>query len=316
MGRVIAGMASSHAFALSDPSQWDAGRQRNREMYARRYGALPPEQPQVAEETDEDIRTRYSRVRESFDFIQRKLEETRPDALILVGDDQNENFTEDNLPQIAIYLGEGFIARGRDRTSDTAQYRCDPGLAEAIFFESVDADIDMASVRTFPDNVLLAHAFGPILRRVDPEARVPVVLVFVNAIHVPAPSARRCYYYGQTIRRAVEKYAGAQRVAVYASGGLSHFTGGYPYKYYRGPVPYGSIGEEFDRQIVAQMAAGEGHRMAELTNDDIIGNGEIEFRSWITMLGAIGDARPQRLVYEPFYRGLMGMAVGYWGLED
>jgi len=34
----------------------------------------------------------------------------KPDALILIGDDQNENFKEDNLPQIAIYLGEQFIA--------------------------------------------------------------------------------------------------------------------------------------------------------------------------------------------------------------
>ena len=314
MGSLISGMASSHAFALADPSQWDSGRLRNREMYARRYGALPPEQPQVAEETDDDLRARYARIRDSFDFIQGKLEETRPDALIIIGDDQNENFTEDNLPQIAIFLGDDFLAGGRDRSVEPVPYGSDPGLAETILFESLDADIDMASVRRFPDNVLLAHAISPILRRVDPEARIPVVPIFVNAIHVPAPSARRCYYYGQTIRRAVEKYAGAGRVAVYASGGLSHFTGGYPYKHYRGPFSYGSISEEFDRRLLTQMQAGDGHSTADLTNDEIIGNGDIEFRSWITMLGAIGDVRPERLVYEPFYRGIMGMAVGYWGL--
>src|SRR6266508_5482272 len=253
MGRVIAGMASSHAFALSDPSVWDAGRQRNREMYARRYGSAPPEQPQVAEETDDDIHGRYARIRETFDFIRTRLEETKPDVLVLVGDDQNENFTTANLPQIAIYLGESFIARGRDPSSEAAQYRCDAELAETILFESLDNDIDMASVQAFPDDVLLAHAIGPILRRVDPEARIPVVPIFVNAIHVPAPSARRCYHYGQTIRRAVERQTGAQRVAVYASGGLSHFTGGYPYAHYHGPFSYGSISVEFDRRIVAEM---------------------------------------------------------------
>lgn len=316
MGRLVAGMASSHAFALSEPTEWDSGRLRNRQMYARRYGNLPPEQPQVAEESDDDLQTRYARIRDGFDFVKRRLEETRPDALVLVGDDQNEYFTESNLPQIAVYLGDDFIARGRDPKSESAPYRCDPALAEAIFSEAMDADIDMASVRAFPDNVLLAHAFGPILRRVDPEARIPVVPVFVNAIHVPAPSPRRCYYYGQTIRRAIERHTGSARVAIYGSGGLSHFTGGYPYKHYSGPFSYGSISEEFDHRILAQMEAGEGYRLAEITNEEIIGNGEIELRSWITMLGAIGDSRPERLVYEPFYRGIMGMAVGYWGLED
>ena len=316
MGKLVAGMASSHAFALTEPTEWDAGRLRNRQMYARRYGDLPPEQPQVAEETDEDLQARYSRIRDGFDFLKQQLEETRPDALVLVGDDQNEYFTESNLPQIAVYLGDDFLARGRDPKGETAAYRCNPGLAEAIFSEAMNADIDMASVRTFPDNVLLAHAFGPILRRVDPEARIPVVPIFVNAIHVPAPSARRCYYYGQVIRRAVEQHAGAGRVAIYASGGLSHFTGGYPYGHYRGPFSYGSISEEFDQRILGQMEAGEGSKLAELSHDDIIGNGEIELRSWITMLGAIGDRRPERLVYEPFYRGIMGMAVGYWGLEE
>jgi hypothetical protein len=33
------------------------------------------------------------------------------------------------------------------------------------------------------------------------------------------------------------------------------------------------------------------------------------------MLGAIGDARPEFLVYEPLYRSIMGMGVGYWELE-
>jgi len=315
MGKIVAGMASSHAFALSDPNQWDEGRQRNRQMYARRSGVEPPEHPQIAEETDEVVQARYTRIRDGFAHLRRKLEALRPDVLVFVGDDQNENFTESNLPQVAIYLGNDFIARSRDRASEPAGYRCDPELAHAILDASIDADIDMASVRSFPDDVLLAHAFGPVLRMVDPDARIPVVPVFVNAIHVPAPSARRCYHYGQVIRRAVEQLGGDKRVAVYASGGLSHFTAGYPWAHYDGPFGYGSISEDFDRAIVGKMAAGEGSTLAELTNDEIIGNGEIELRSWAAMLGAIGDTRPELLVYEPFYRGIMGMAVGSWDLQ-
>ena len=129
-----------------------------------------------------------------------------------------------------------------------------------------------------------------------------------------APSPRRCYAYGETIRRAVESYPGVERVAVYASGGMSHFTAGYPWAHYEGPYTHGSINVDFDRWLMGTLQAGNGHAVGELTQGDIIGNGEIELRSWITMLGTIGDARPELLVYEPFYRALMGMAVAYWDL--
>ncbi len=316
MGKIIAGIGSSHAATLEDPGYWDEHRNRNRAGYERRYGVLPPEQPGVAAESSEDVRARYARISDGLAFVRRRLAELRPDALIMVGDDQNEYFTDSNLPQIAIYLGESFLALARDPQVPPQRYQAHPGLAEAILNTSIDADVDMAYVRQFPNDVLLAHAFGPVLRTVDPEARIPVVPVFVNAIHYPAPSARRCYAYGQAIRRAVESYPGAERVVVYASGGMSHFTAGYPWRHYAGPYTHGGINVEFDRRLMETLRRGEGHALAALSQQDIIANGEIELRSWITMLGAIGDAQPELLVYEPFYRAIMGMAVGFWDLSE
>ena len=104
MGQIVAAMASSHAFALEDPAGWDSGRARNRAMYARRYGYEPADQPQIAVETLESNQARYAHIRDSFTAVREKLAQVRPDVLIFIGDDQNENFTEDNLPQIAIYL--------------------------------------------------------------------------------------------------------------------------------------------------------------------------------------------------------------------
>ena len=72
-----------------------------------------------------------------------------------------------------------------------------------------------------------------------------------------------------------------------ASGGMSHFTGGYPWKAYRGPYSYGGINEEFDREILDWMAHGDGEKVAQLTSDDLLKNGDIELRSWITLLGAV-----------------------------
>ena len=38
----------------------------------------------------------------------------------------------------------------------------------------------------------------------------------------PVPSARRCYRLGQALRRAIESYPEDLRVAIVATGGLSH----------------------------------------------------------------------------------------------
>ncbi len=172
----------------------------------------------------------------------------------------------------------------------------------------------MTSVAAFPDDRIFAHALGPVLRVIDPEARIPIVPVFVNSIHEPAPSPARCYRFGEVIRAAV---AGADigRVAIYASGGLSHFTAGYPWKHYHGPHGHGDIDAEFDRKILVQLAAGKGSELARLSGADLLAHGDIELRSWIIALGAIGDVEPALLTYAPLFRAIMGMGVASWELS-
>ena len=67
MGKVVAGMASSHAYALVNPTGWEAMRQRTKANYKRRYGVEPPLDPKIAEETLEGNQERYSRVSAGFD---------------------------------------------------------------------------------------------------------------------------------------------------------------------------------------------------------------------------------------------------------
>jgi len=125
MDRIIAGMGSSHAATVAEPSEWDKGRAANRANYKRRYGVEPAVHPKALEETMEVRERRYSRIREGLEFLRGKLREKRPDALILVGDDQDENFTEENWPQVAIYLGEEvFSTRRREGKKERgARYR-------------------------------------------------------------------------------------------------------------------------------------------------------------------------------------------------
>jgi aromatic ring-opening dioxygenase LigB subunit len=315
MAQIVAAMASSHAYAFLDPEEWDARRRHTRGNYARRYGHEPPEQPQVAVETLADNQQRYRPVREAFDLLRARFRALEPDVLVMIGDDQDENYLEDNLPQFAVYLGKELVAVNK-ANGERQRYACDADLAWTIATASVEAGFDLAYSKRFPDDALFSHAHREPLAFLDPEGRVQVVPIFLNAIHVPAPTPARCYQFGQQLREIIEASPDDKRVVLYASGGLSHFTAGYPWPHYEGPHSVGSICQDFDRRIVGAMADGRGAELGALTSRDLIENGEIELRQWIVLQGALGTHRPERLVYEPFYRGMMGMAVGYWDLAN
>jgi hypothetical protein len=312
MGQVVAGFASSHAFALREPERWDATRQMSRGFYKQRYGAEPPERPEIAAETDEENAARYSRLWSVLEGIRSRLHELKPDALILLGDDQDENFLEDNLPQLAIFKGEEITPgrRGMDQVAERP-YRCDAVLAEGILRHMVEDGFDLASSNRLPDDRLKSHAHTQILSFLDLDPDVALVPIFVNA-HLPAPTPRRCYEFGQGLRRAVEAQTDGKRVALYASGGLSHFPPDFPFRQYSGPGCYGWIDVEFDRALVEHMTAGRGSELAKLTSADLLRSGNMETRQWIALVGAMGDIPPAQLVYEPFFRGIMGMAAGIW----
>jgi aromatic ring-opening dioxygenase catalytic subunit (LigB family) len=320
MGRIVAGFASSHANTLVEPSRWDERREHNRLGYKKRYGVEPPIHPNVAAESIEVREKRYQPIRDGLVFLRDRLRNTKPDAFILIGDDQNENYREDNLPQIAIYLGDHVIPVDRHNEGNQGQrvsYRCHTELANTLLSGLVERDFDVASSKSFPREELLAHAHAPILRRIIPDADVPVVLIFVNAIHVPTISPKRCYRLGQAIQNIIEHQRPVgERVSIYASGGLSHFTAGYPWPHYKGTHAYGSICEEFDHKLIDYMKRGYGERLSEFTSQDLLDNGEIELRSWITLLGAVGQTPAQVLAYEPFYSGNMAMSVAFWDVED
>lgn len=308
-------MASSHAFALMPPSTWDDFRFANRQRYGSRFGDLPPENPRVQLEPDAEICERYQHISKGLGYLRDAVVRLAPEAIVIIADDQNENLTSANLPQVAIYTGGDFQTRSGGKT--IVPRTAHPRLATAIHQTCVEADIDMTSLQSFQEDLLFAHAFGPLLDAIDPAGTRAVVPIFLNAIHVPAPSPQRCYYIGTVVRQAIEAFAPLESAVLCASGGLSHFSAGYPYEHYDGPYGYGSIAEDFDRRIVGMMANGDAAALGALTSKELLDNGEIELRAWIALLGAIGDGvRPELLVYEPFYRGIMGMGVAFWDLAN
>jgi aromatic ring-opening dioxygenase catalytic subunit (LigB family) len=311
---VVAAFATSHAYTFQEPETWDARRERSKANVAKKAGRLAPDTPQAKAETLDDNRRRYAAIRDAHAKIREKLKRAKADAVLLIGDDQAENYTAEAMPQLLVYTGGDYVADDWDRKR-TAKVANHPEIAKKLVAGCVEEGFDVCWSDRFKDNKLLSHAHTEPILYLIRESGVPVVPVFVNAVHPPAPSASRCYAFGQAMARVIERDLADTRIVLCASGGLSHFSPSHPWAHHVGSRYVGDIAVDFDRKLVGWMREGQGEQLAKVTARELIENGEGELRQWIVMLGAIGGARPEILVYEPLFRSIMGMGVGYWDLE-
>lgn len=308
---IVSAFATSHAYTFQEPETWDQRRERSKTNVERKAGRPAADTLEARAETLADSRSRYARIRDAHRTIRERLAQTRADAVLVVGDDQTENFGSDNLPQLLVYTGGDYVADDWDRKK-AVRIPGHPDIAHTLVQGCMDEGFDVCYSTAFKDGKLLSHAHvEPILYLVH-ESRTPVVPVFVNAVHPPAPSAARCYAFGQALRRVIDQRLAGRRIILCASGGLSHFSPSHPWEHHVGSRYVGDISVEFDRRIVGWMRAGEGHRLAALSASELIEHGEAELRQWIVLLGAVGAQKPEFLVYEPLFRSIMGMGVGWW----
>jgi len=308
MSTLVAGMASSHAYTFYEPAQWDERRAVSYERYRKRFGRLPKIPEELSAADPQDDQRRYEKLRHGFARLEELLTAANPDVLLLIGDDQHEHFVG-SVPQFAIFTGERFISEDTER-GGVGEYQSDRGLARRLLAGMIDRGFDVAEVTAFDDDRLISHAHAQILSLLRPS--IPVLLVFLNAVHTPAPPPARCLEFGRALRASLDADGSDKRVVAYGSGGLSHFSAGYPYEEYDGDHDFGFISMDFDNRILGWMRSGNTGNFASLTSKELLDNGEVELRQWIALLGLLGDLQPQWLLNEPFYRGVMDMAVGYW----
>jgi hypothetical protein len=149
---------------------------------------------------------------------------------------------------------------------------------------------------------LTPHAFGFLCRQIMRDAVIPSVPVFVNTFYPPnQPPAVRCAELGRAIARSVQEWPSSTRVALIASGGLSHFV----------------IDEALDSLVL------EGLRKGDLTSitalaESVFQSGTSEIKNWIPLAAAMIELGiPAHIVdYVPCYRSLAGtgnaMGFAYW----
>jgi len=149
-------------------------------------------------------------------------------------------------------------------------------------------------LRAQPAGRSLGHAFTFPRYRLGLPASTPIVPVFVNTYYPPnVPSAARCYEFGKALRRAVEDWETSARVAVIASGGLSHFV----------------VDEDLDHAVLAAITARDGQALGSLERDQLR-SGTSEILNWIVAAGALENLSATVLDYVPGYRTPAGTGAG------
>ena len=279
-----------------------------------------PQPPEFAAETSEVIAAHARRVAEGFATLRVQLEAAKPDALIIIGDDQNELFSNALFPSFAMFIGdeaEGTYSIswiGEKPKDNWLKLRCHGTVARIALEGLVARGFDLAfAERLVPQarpEIGLGHAFsriGRVMHLADSE--IPIVPLFTNAYHPPLPSAARCYALGSALRAIFANRP--ERIALYGSGGLSHDP--------RGPRA-GWVDEPLDRWVLDRLAQADGAELRTLFGTDPafttdaanLRGGTGEIRNWIAVAGAYDGIKATIVDYIPSRHAVTGLGFAYW----
>ena len=171
-----------------------------------------------------------------------------------------------------------------------------PDFAREIIGGLIERHIDVAACAKIdqPQKNGFGHAFGFIIKRLFANVSIPVVPILLNTYYPPnVPSAARCHDIGRALRGVIDASPCKARVAIVASGGLSHFV----------------VDEQLDRRVLRGFEPGKEELLRSIPRA-ALNSGSSEILNWILMAGAVHGLPLQWLEYQPIYRTPAGTGVG------
>ncbi|MFV0526663.1 MAG: extradiol ring-cleavage dioxygenase [Acidimicrobiales bacterium] len=248
------------------------------------------------------------------DRVRAELEAFDPDVIVVWGDDQYENFTEDLIPAMSILaypdrevfpyrtgVGERFPSYWADEGPDTSRLiRGRPDVARDLAGGLLGAGFDIAyAYRPLHDDQL-PHAFLNAVLFLDHDRRGfdwPIIAMPINcygarvvAAHgawrpfgqelepdPPSPNPSRLMDMGAAVARHL--HDSPHRVTLLASSSWSHaFLVDHNWRM-RPDTPA-------DRRLYEAMVAGDFDTWEKMSTDDIVRAGQQEVLNWFAVVGA------------------------------
>ncbi|WP_409187917.1 hypothetical protein [Bradyrhizobium sp. RDM4] len=228
-----------------------------------------------------------SNVHAAFERIRADLVASRPDRILLLTSEHWTNFFLDHVGPFC--FGRAVSYEGPVEPWLKIEKRQIPG----------DADLSLRLLQhcyangfepNHAQEMKFDHGTMVPLSFLVPEMDIPVVPILFNTLCSPRARPGRCYELGALLRPVLN--AGPERIAVVATGGMSHDPG---------EVGHGIIHEDFDKKFMEQMRNANGEALKSYSDADLMaaGAGTIELLSWICLAGMLGDRRPTFTAYEP-----------------
>jgi 3-O-methylgallate 3,4-dioxygenase len=296
MAELTGFLAMSHGPQLMvKPDQWNVLHDRTKDL---------PVRPELASETLDEKWAKFDRCMRAIEVLRGKIEAWKPDVLLMVADDQHENILDDANPPFTVYIGGDFEASTslgyfkEPKSANRTKYKADQKMAEGILDKLMGAGFDPAYSKLLRYEGGMGHAFARVLKFLTPQADIPVVAVMVNTYFPPAPTAKRCVDFGKALAQAVQAIPNDKKVAMIASGGLSHTI----------------LDEALDNQILDAIRKNDIATLAAVPSSTLMA-GTSEIRNWF-VVAAAADRAGEVVDYVPAYRkptGLgCGMGFAYW----
>jgi 3-O-methylgallate 3,4-dioxygenase len=320
MARIVLGIGSSHGPQLAlPPEQWHRRATADRQNPALWYRGRTYTFPELVEERggperfaaelgEEKARVRFDACQRAIGHLAETLERAAPDVLVILGDDQHEAFEDDNMPAINVYWGETIddapaegedwgqaymytVAAHGNPPSGRVSHPTHSALGHHLIQRLIEDGFDVAHSRYLPadrHHGTIGHAFYYVYRRLMNNEVIPNVPILLNTYYPPNQvPVKRCYQFGKALRQAIESWDSDTRVALVASGGLSHFV----------------IEEDLDEQIIAGLRTKNEDKLTSLP-DIRFNSGTSEIRNWIVVAGALenSELEMQLVDYVPCYR--------------
>ena len=326
MAEIVLGMWTTHGPTLSTtPEEWllrlpsdhankahwyKTGRYDFDTLIELRKGEGLAEKSSLPERTK-----RHDACRAAIDTMAAVYAEVKPDVAVIFGNDQSELFNDTLLPAFTVFNGPTIwnepssdeqaakhppgihAAEWGHKPSAYTEYPGHPELANYLIGDLTANSFDITRANTLPKlddhwHSGIGHAFGFVYRQIMRDQVVPHVPIITNTFFPPnQPTARRCFEMGRTVGRAIKAWKSDARVAIFGSGGMSHFV----------------IDEELDAKIFAALAARDAETLCGIS-EDLLQSGSSELKNWIAAAGAMFETELSGDVvdYQPCYRSEAG----------
>jgi aromatic ring-opening dioxygenase catalytic subunit (LigB family) len=212
--------------------------------------------------------------------MRQRLEAARPDVLVMVSNDHLLNWPINNVPEYTVGIAEEHVgpADWFDEWLGMEQYRV-PGHASLARFLVNEAARRRVSLAYLGGEMQFDDGISVPTHYLNPDARFRLVPVTMNCTVPPIPTPARAYEVGRVLRDALRAWPGPERIAVVATGGLSHEPGGPRYFW---------VDEEFDRWFLDLLKRGDHAallRECTLERMEAAGSGgTAELLAWVLVL--------------------------------